>query len=154
MKNCKKCSLEKVDEDFYNRDSTCKPCRREMVRLNRARNAEYYRSYDKKRFQEDPKVKARHKRYQSTEAGTASMQSARKRWESKNTIKKAASTMVGNAVRDGRLIKPSSCEKCGNEPKRLHGHHDDYAYPLIVRWLCSKCHREWHEENGEGANAH
>lgn len=152
MKICKRCDAEKNDEDYYSKDSTCKVCRRRMVKENRERNSEYYREYDKKRFQLDPKVKQRHKRYQSTEAGHESLSKSRKRWEEKNIIKKAASTMVGNAVRDGKLLKPDSCEACGNTPNRLHGHHDDYAFPLSVRWLCSRCHTAWHAKNGEAPN--
>ena len=49
--------------------------------------------------------------------------------------------MVGQAVRDGRLI-PQPCEKCGASP--THAHHDDYSKPLDVRWLCPVHHAEHH----------
>ena len=47
--------------------------------------------------------------------------------------------MVSNAVRDGKLIKPSHCQRC-NATGRLHGHHSDYSKPLAVEWICPKCH--------------
>jgi hypothetical protein len=55
--------------------------------------------------------------------------------------KVAARTAVANALRDGRLTK-APCEKCGAEP--AHAHHDNYAFPLDVRWLCQQHHTEVH----------
>jgi len=61
-----------------------------------------------------------------------------------------AVTAVNNAIRDKLLFK-EPCEICGEI--KVHGHHDDYAKPLNVRWLCVAHHQQWHAENGEGANA-
>lgn len=164
-KSCKKCGEEKLLSHFYKhpkaadgRDSSCKDCRKEAVRKNREKNADYYRAYDAKRFKEDPRVRARHKRYQATEAGQESMRrakekwarenpdelrAAKKRWADANPEKKRAHTMVGNAVRDGRLSKPEKCEECG-AGGLIHGHHEDYSKPLDVDWLCPKCHAKRH----------
>ena len=101
----------------------------------------------------DPRVKARHLKYQATDEGKESIKKSKLKWHESNPIKKGASTMVGNYVRDGRLTKPNKCSECKTKPGRLHGHHDDYALPLVVRWLCPKCHNNWHKENGEGKNA-
>jgi ribosomal protein S27AE len=49
------------------------------------------------------------------------------------------------AVRFGKIVKPKSCSQCGKETSVV-GHHDDYEKPLIVRWLCRKCHTELHME--------
>ena len=149
---CAKKIVPDCSDEFYPNDKTCKECRKALVRQNRAKNVEYYREYDRKRFKEDPKIRERHKRYQATPAGMASTRKAKAKWEARSPIKKGASTMVGNAVRDGRLIKPDCCSECGQQHHRIHGHHDDYAFPLIVRWLCPKCHIAWHQENGEGLN--
>lgn len=40
--------------------------------------------------------------------------------------------------------KPTHCEKCGAEEYDIHAHHDDYAKPLDVRWLCRSCHIKHH----------
>jgi len=149
---CAKCEVDKGLE-FYAGDKTCKDCRKRRVRENRAEKADYYREYDKKRFKNDPKVRARHLRYQATDAGKESIKKAKNKWSNANPIKRGANVMVGNAIRDGSMEKGIYCESCGSSPNRIHGHHDDYAYPLDVRWLCPMCHKIWHDENGEGKNA-
>jgi hypothetical protein len=62
-------------------------------------------------------------------------------WQERNPEKRAAQVAVGNAVRDGKLVR-QPCEVCGN-PKS-DGHHDDYSKPLEVRWLCRTHHMEHH----------
>lgn len=157
---CRHCHVEKPASEFYVSDRTaCKDCTKERVRKNRAEKADYYRAYDSKRFKEDPRVRERHKRYQSTEAGKASLAKSRNKyysehkeeitasrlqWISKNKHKREAHIIVGNSVRSGRLVKPSNCEECGNYQTGLHGHHEDYGKPLEVIWLCAKCHSKRH----------
>ena len=50
------------------------------------------------------------------------------------------------ALKSGFLVKPKKCGNCGAEKERIEGHHDDYAKPLEVRWLCPKCHKAWHRK--------
>lgn len=157
-KVCFKCKSIKPLGEFYKHPrmadghvNKCKECNKKDVRENRSLKIDYYRDYDKKRGMEPHRVEARNL-YQNSAEGKTVIKKIRSRWIEKNPIKRAAQIMVGNAVRDGRITKPVSCESCGISPKRLHGHHDDYAQPLIVRWLCPKCHKAWHDENGEGAN--
>ena len=149
---CKLCGAVEEGDFYVSNKTKCKACIKLAVKKNRIKNTEYYREYDKRRFKNDPRVLARHKAYQSTEAGKLSLSKAKDKWAKGNAIKKGASTIVCNAVSSGKLIKPINCSECGCEPSRLHGHHDDYAKPLDVRWLCSKCHTAWHKENGEGLN--
>ncbi len=146
MTICKRCDQDRGDQ-FYKNDRTCKECRKAMVRKNRAEKAEYYRAYDRERFKNDPKVAERHRRYQSTEAGKQSINRAHAKWKAGNPDRYACHNAVNNAVRDGKLVKPDSCEKCGASGVKIHGHHDDYSKPLDVRWLCPACHVEWHRNN-------
>lgn len=148
---CNLCEKE-CGVEFYPADRTCKECRKAKVRANRAGKAEYYKAYDRERFQNDPRVKARIDRYSKTEEGKASIKKAKKKWVEANASKRHANVMVGNAVRDKRIEKSDCCESCGESHPRIHGHHDDYAFPLVVRWLCPLCHTQWHKINGPGLN--
>ena len=58
--------------------------------------------------------------------------------------KKQANNRLRRAVLTGRVIKPKACGDCGALGKKLHGHHEDYAKPLAVAWVCPLCHRKRH----------
>ena len=141
MKTCGTCKIEKDSSCFHKRSassdglaSKCKDCQRE---------------YDSARLRDPRRMKMRSD-YQKTDRGMAAHKAATKRWVERNTIKRSAHILTGNAIRDGRLIK-GICEVCGSSV--VHAHHDDYSRPLSVRWLCDEHHNQWHRENGEGANA-
>ena len=53
-----------------------------------------------------------------------------------------------------RVKRPTICEDCGEDGKKLHGHHDDYAKPKELRYLCVSCHTRWHMVNGQALNHH
>jgi ribosomal protein S27AE len=153
-KVCFKCNEEKPLSEFYKHKemldghlNKCKECNKKDVRENRERNIEYYKEYDKLRFQNDPRVKDRNTRYANSENGKKVGNLAKIKWAKNNIIKRSASYIINNAVRDGKIIKPIVCSNCGLENKRIHGHHDNYNYPMVVRWLCPKCHVAWHKEN-------
>ena len=42
-------------------------------------------------------------------------------------------------------IQKQPCSNCGES--QAEAHHDDYSRPLDIRWLCKKCHMEWHRQN-------
>lgn len=64
-----------------------------------------------------------------------------------------AHDILEKAVLYGKLHNPEKCEACGNERRfadgrtAIQGHHDDYNKPLTVRWLCQRCHHDWHKTN-------
>lgn len=151
MMICGKCDSAKSPEEFYvSNRSRCKECVKAAVRANRKRRAQYYRKYDRMRFQTDPKIRARHKRYQASEAGKQSMLKSRRKWMERHPERRAAHITLGNAVRDGKINKPDRCEACGDRHKRIHGHHEDYRKPLDVTWLCPPCHRLIHHPENAG----
>lgn len=64
---------------------------------------------------------------------------ARRRWRIANGEKSYAHLVVYRASRTGKLIRPPACSKCGVECKP-EASHDDYTKPLVVEWLCRRCH--------------
>jgi len=141
MKKCFKCGEVKPLSDFYKHKemadghvNKCKDCNKKDVTKNRKDKIDYYREYDRNR-------------------GSRQTSEYQRNYRNEYPMKYAAHVMISNAVRDGRVIKKNNCEQCGLETKNIHGHHDDYAKPLEVRWLCPPCHKMWHNENGEGKNA-
>jgi len=145
---CKQCGEDDQGEFYISNKSKCKACVRSGVKANRKANSDYYKQYDKNRDQNPDRIEMK-KRYAKTESGIAAGNKSKRKWQANNIVKRAAHILVGNAIRDGKLIK-QACEICEN--KKVHAHHDDYSKPLEVRWLCSKCHEQWHEENGEALN--
>jgi len=138
MKKCFKCGSEKAITEFYKHPemsgghvNKCRECNKRDVRENRAKKAEYYREYDRKR-------------------GNRQSDGYAKEYQEKHPIKYKAQTMVSNAIRDGKLFR-EPCEECGSTEYN-HAHHDDYLKPLNVRWLCAAHHSKWHKANGEGEN--
>ena len=144
---CKECG-ESNPELFYKSIKTyCKEHWKERVRKNRADKIEYYRDFDKRRYRENPERKARC--MASTKLYPEAHAKANKKYRSQNPKKWEAHCAVNNAVRDGKLVKPDTCQECGSSGI-IHGHHDDYRKPLDVRWLCPVCHYAWHTKYGEG----
>jgi len=91
----------------------------------------------RERYKNDPAFKA--SRYASAQIG------AKKRRKDHPEKVHAVDKLRG-AVAAGRIIKPPFCSDCyqAKTARQLHGHHDDYTKPLIVRWLCAPCHSEHH----------
>ena len=140
QKKCFKCGEVKDLSCFYKhprmadgRVNKCKECNRADVRENRKKKIDYYREYDKKR--PSRKTNAQKIAYKIAYPS-----------------KYKARVSLGNAVRDGKIKKPTKCDICEESHYWIHGHHDDYSFPLNVRWLCPPCHFSWHKENGEGLN--
>lgn len=149
-KPCRQCKLDVRLADYYRNPRTsdglmtvCKACHRGNVREHRANNADYYRAFDRARANLPHRVEAR-AIYAQTPEGKAALARGSRAWVERNPVKKAATTMVGNALRSGRITR-EACEVCGDD--QAQAHHDDYSKPLDVRWLCTKHHAEWHKHN-------
>lgn len=52
--------------------------------------------------------------------------------------------LVHRAIASGKLLR-MPCEGCSSSPAQAH--HDDYNKPLEIRWLCTRCHSDWHATN-------
>lgn len=149
---CRACGEVKPIEDFYPRQvrmcgavGECKECTKERVRKNRAANVEYYRKYDSYRFQNDPRVRERHRKYRKTGAYKESKNKSWSKWLENNPEKRSAHNILNSAVCCGKISKPTTCSKCA-AAGTIDGHHHDYIKPLEVEWLCRKCHVARHKQ--------
>lgn len=135
---CSKCHETKPASEFYacvtkpnGLASYCKPCSR---------------AYTGARAKTE-RVKAVRAQWAATKG-----REVVRRYNSRHPAKKRAREIMTHAISIGELVNPRICEDCAG-CTRVEGHHDDYALPLVIRWLCRRCHRLWHRENGEGRNA-
>lgn len=138
MKTCFKCQKTLPFECFYKHKQMgdgylgkCKECTKLDATNNRNKNIELYREYDRKR---------------GNRQGYVYTKEYRERF--KNKYK--ATSLVNYSIKTGKLY-PEPCVVCGTT-KNICAHHDDYAKPLNVRWMCSAHHHQWHRDNGEGLN--
>jgi hypothetical protein len=117
----------------------CKVCHKANIKDARERNAEHYKEFDRKRANLPHRIKARAE-YAQTKAGKDAHQRSVKKWQIKHPNRRAASHILNNAVRDGKIVR-LPCFICG---AKAHAHHPDYDRPLDVIWLCPKHHYETH----------
>lgn len=168
---CKKCEKEKREEreakgyfkeyreknrerlnkkavEYYQKNSEKIRARRRACNLKPERKqkiAEYSHAYWL-RTRDNPEWRAKRatwaRAYRKRHQEEHRLDSARQRVKFADETK--AKSIVNHALRDGEL-KREPCEICGKEPAQAH--HDDYNYPLKVRWLCQDCHARWHRNN-------
>lgn len=136
-KLCKKCLRIRPLGEFYRHSqmadghlNKCKECTKSDVTENRDRNAEYYKNYDR------PRYDAGHRSCPSND----NHNDYSRRWYRRNRSKKYAETVLARAVASGEVVRPGHCERCKLPTADIEAHHDDYSKPLAVRWLCTKCH--------------
>ena len=173
MKKCFKCGIEKELTEFYKHprmaDGTvnkCKECNKKDVRDNRLDKKEYYDEFDRNRFNKQERMKKCHERVRELyftddefrenklkvsreyyQNNKEDIQVWQKQWVERNPEKVKAQNAVGNAVRDGRLLKPEYCQHCNTNERQIQGHHWSYLneHWLDVVWLCTKCHAAEHK---------
>jgi hypothetical protein len=152
MKVCRECKQEKPLTEFYKHAkmadghlNKCIECVKARVSKHREENLERAREYDRKRGSLPHRIQAR-KEYAQTKVGRQAIKNAATNYRKRHPLRYAAHVVTRNAVRDGKLIPATSCEVC-NSTEKIEGHHDDYTKPLDLRWLCEKCHKEWHRHN-------
>lgn len=136
-KQCKECGKTLDIDEFYRHAmmadghlSKCKSCVKSRVSAHRKKNVERIREYDRNRS------RLPHRKEAVKKTVTAYRLRYPKRYKATNA--------VNNALRDGKIFR-QRCEAC--QAAKTVAHHDDYNFPLKIRWLCQPCHRKWHLEN-------
>jgi hypothetical protein len=104
----------------------CKICVKARVAKHRVDNIERVREYDNSRCSH---------------------------YRKRNTEKFKAHNALNNAVRAGKIVKPSVCQTCGAHTT-IQGHHWSYLkeHWLDVQWLCQACHSKEHLRLREEGN--
>lgn len=128
----------------------------EKQKERRAANSEKIKEYERLYSKSENGIAVRkeiQKRYLSTDKGKALVKKHTKKYIENNPIKVICHRAVRTEIRSGRLIANAFCETCKSVDRKIHAHHDDYSLPLSVRWLCAKCHKDWHRVNGAGKNS-
>ena len=134
-KKCFKCEVVKPLSKFYKHvgmldghANKCIECTKFDVRAHREKNIERSRAYDRERSKRPERIEK---------------SIAYNRWWRRNDRRRLkCHNAVARAIKNGTLIR-SPCEVCGNNLSVAH--HDDYDFPLIVRWLCQPCHVKLHK---------
>ena len=132
-KECYRCNRVLAIHNFYRHPemkdghlNKCKDCcRRESVIVSRGEKA---RKRDIDRYHNNPD-----RRSMIREHAKNSRKQNRKRANARNK--------VARAIANGELLK-HPCEVCGK--LEVEAHHEDYADPLNVVWLCRIHHGERH----------
>lgn len=142
LRVCNVCEQALSLDRFYKSNlSTCMECVKARVRDYRQANLAKVQAYDRMRGllphrKEANKERAKRRGYKHISG-----------YKDRHPDKRAVHIIVGNAIRDGKLI-PQSCEWCGAD-ERVQAHPEDYSKPLDVTWLCRACHGARHRQINE-----
>ncbi len=142
MRKCKICGVPKplTIENFalYHVEGrtghirTCRDCANAKGRIR-----------DRKRYHENTngrRDKVRHLTNQRWHATPTEQRTEKqRRYRANHPLKNAARWKVREAIKAGKLIRQSCF--CGSAAE---AHHDDYAQPLVVLWLCKEHHAQRH----------
>lgn len=146
-KNCKGCNQWLDTEKFntYKKNGKtylqymCRDCRRrrDTSEERREKDRESYKK-NKHKYREQQRI------YNSTDrAKELNRKRSKKYWDA-NPEKNKARKKIRTCIRNGSIVRPEVCSRCGKKGK-IEAHHKDYNKPLDVVWLCRKCHVDEHK---------
>jgi hypothetical protein len=118
----------------------------------KALNRKYHREHreEEKKYREEKRseLSARTKRW--ADKNPEKRKITYKKYSSLNPEKIKAKNALNNSIISGIIVRPDTCP-CGNP--NPEGHHPDYSKPLMVMWLCRRCHAALHAKEKENNNA-
>lgn len=152
MKKCIKCNEEKNLEEFHKtkskKDGKCPYCKKcESERRKNSYNPEKYKNAE---YREKNREKSRNWYWKNLDKARENckkyakknrhkLNEANKRWRNRHPDQARANHYLLNHVTRGKVKRPTSCERCNFQGK-IEAHHEDYSKPLLVVWLCKRCH--------------
>lgn len=147
MRQCSSCQQLKDDSCFYKNPNSyqCKACQsaqQKAYRQNLSQDKKDKLTLSFRRYAENnrEKIRIKSRKY-------ISRKDVRERHDFLlDPVKKRAGELLRNAVHAGKIVKPDSCQECG-QAGMIHGHHADYSKPMSVEWLCGICHGKRHRKH-------
>ena len=159
MIKCTKCNKIRSVEEFYwsgklrdIRSPYCKPCWKSYTKDYSEKiypggvRRHYRENKIAKYIQLKEKDRVLHKKMREMKHGN--MPECELKYREMHPERFKAASLVHYAVKTGKLLK-EPCEICGRKDM-VQGHHDDYDFPLAVRWLCPSCHKLYHVQLHQG----
>jgi hypothetical protein len=154
LRRCARCSESKPLSAFYyvkrasgksRYGAYCRPCVTAAHREWRTKNRERVLDGERRWRAENSEhlsEQTRQWRARNPEAFAASSRAWKVRNPERIRIQQRASFHVQQALKQGTLVRPSTCATCGKGGS-ITAAHNDYSRPLDVRWLCRSCHSRW-----------
>ena len=165
-KKCRVCGEEKTIDCFGKNSSLkdglqpqCNKCRKRQKKKYRIKHKDAIRKANKQyRVENWKKIQESQRQY--SKKNREEIGKKNKRYRIENWVKIAAGhksyseahperiravSAINHGIRDGKVVRPTSCSRCGDECKP-QGHHPDYSEPLKVVWLCTRCHKRLHAD--------
>ena len=153
---CSECKTVKRHAEFppskkmkTGRHSVCNDCHNERCKAKYHGDPEVRKRH--KACSRGERAKAWRKQYWKKAKGDPNRKASRReymKWlyhsNPVHRLKVKARSLVCEALKKSRLVRPTCCENCGEASSELEGHHYAGYWPrvtwLMVRWLCHQCH--------------
>lgn len=147
-KKCPKCGQRKAMLGFYRNatktdgySSLCKECERHYRRTHHEATRDQANA-QKAVYRALHRTELARQSSEYYQAHSKEREAWRQQYNAKHPDRLRAACVVRCAIRAGVLpLRP--CEICSSE-LNVQRHHTDYAKPLMVTYLCYRCHRRVH----------
>jgi hypothetical protein len=143
--DCRRCKKRAYDR-------TRSKAKSDLVRQRRAADPEYAakRREDARRLRQANVERVRQQEREREERRAAKRRAYAREYGKSSREKKIAQRRVALAIERGDLSR-QPCEECSSV-RHVQAHHEDYAKPLEVRWLCASCHGLLHAQERREAS--
>ena len=146
MKVCSKCHRDLPLDDFWSdsratdgKRSACRECFSASVTEWRRNNPDKVRVINSQERRGDETVAEYQRRYK--QAHREELNERQREARAAAPRRDRARDAVRRALLRGDLTRSDVCDRCGATGRRIEASHDDYDQPLVVEWLCVRCHR-------------